>query len=510
MTFGAPKFITAVEYYAPRGIRTGAFLPSATTDRTTGNLYVAYQAVGPGGAARVLFTKSTDAGNTWSTPVAASDNPGTTSVFNPAIATSPDGQTITVSFYSNRDNPGSNTLVDMYLAQSFDGGATWRPNIRVSSASTNAALAPNTGTSSNPAYMLGDYLGVAGTATPDVPAVPVWIDTRTGNPDPFIARVGVSPTLDFTSWEAARLSLAQINNPKLGGQAGDADHDGEDNLSEFRSGTNPLNPLSVFHSARQLNISTRAFVHTDDEVLIGGFIIDGADPKRVILRAIGPSLTASGIAGALQNPTLDLRGPQGFSIAANDDWRNGEAATVEATGLAPADDRESAIVRTLAPGSYTALVRGKQNTTGVALVEAYDLERNGNSRLANVSSRGVAGTDENVIIGGLIIGAGKGVDGMGTARILARAIGPSLAAAGIKDALENPELQLVNANGSTIASNDDWKQTQQFEIEATGVPPTHDREAALIASLPNGAFTAIVRGKSGTRGVALVEAYDLP
>ncbi|MDQ3082523.1 MAG: glycoside hydrolase, partial [Gemmatimonadota bacterium] len=481
-----------------------------TTDRTTGNLYVVYQARGAGNVPRILFTKSTNAGSTWSTPVAASDNPGTTSVFNPAISTSPDGQTITVSFYSNRDNPGSNTLVDMYLAQSFDGGATWRPNIRVSSTSTNAALAPNTGTSANPAYMLGDYLGIAGPESPDVPAVPVWIDTRTGNPDPFIARVGIAPALNFTSWEAARLSLAQINDPQLGRQAGDADRDGEDNLSEFRSHTDPLDPLSIFHSARQLNISTRAPVQTGSGVLIGGFIITGADPKPVIVRAIGPSLTGAGIAGALENPTLDLRGPQGNTIAFNDDWRQGDASAVQATGLAPANNLESAIVRTLAPGSYTAIVRGKQNTTGVALVEAYDLERTGNSRLANISSRGVAGTGENVIIGGIIIGAGKGVNGTGTARILIRGIGPSLFGSGITGALLNPELQLVNSNGSSLAFNDDWKQTQQAEIEATGVPPGDEREAAIIATLPRGAYTAVLRGKDSTTGVALIESYDLP
>ncbi|MBA3272552.1 MAG: exo-alpha-sialidase [Chthoniobacterales bacterium] len=510
VTFGPPKFITSVHRYNPTSIRSGAFLPSATTDRTTGNLYVVYQEFhDPAAGPRVVFTKSTDGGNTWSRPIPASDNPGSTHVFNPAIATSPDGQTLTVSYYTNRDNPTSNTLVDMYLAQSFDGGATWRQNIRVSNTSTNAALAPNTGSSTQPAYMLGDYLGIAGAANVHVPAVPVWVDTRTGNPDPFVARVGIAPAVDFTSWEAARLSLAQINNPALGGQAGDADNDGEDNLSEFRSGTNPLDPLSVFRSARQLNISTRAFVQTGDNVLIGGFIVTGSDSKKVILRALGPSLTSRGVAGAMQDPILTLAGSNGVPIITNDDWRQPDGANIAATGLQPADDRESAIVQTLPPGSYTAVVRGKNNSTGVALVEAYDLNPMSNSRLANISSRGLAATGENVIIGGIIIGAGRGVDGGGSARVVLRGLGPSLAQSGVSNALQNPELQLVDGNGSTVAFNDDWRQTQQAELQATGIPPNDDRESAIVVTLRKGDYTAIVRGKGGTTGVALVESYDL-
>lgn len=511
VTFGAPKFITAVHRYSPTSIRSGSFLPSATTDRTTGNLYVVYQAYhDPVAGPRILFTKSTDGGNTWSNPIPASDNPGSTHVFNPAIATSPDGQTLTVSYYTNRDNPRSNTLVDMYLAQSFDGGATWRQNIRVSSASTNAALAPNTGSADQPAYMLGDYIGIAGPANVHVPAVPVWVDTRTGNPDPFVARVGIAPAVDFTSWEAARLSFAQINNPALGGPGGDADNDGEDNLSEFRSGTNPLDPLSLFRSARQLNISTRAFVQTGDDVLIGGFIVTGSDAKQVILRALGPSLTSRGVAGAMQDPILTLAGSNGVPIATNDNWRQPNGANIAATGLQPADDRESGIVQSLPPGSYTAVVRGKSNTTGVALVEAYDLNPAANSRLANISSRGLAATGENVIIGGIIIGDGRGVDGDGSARIVLRGLGPSLAQAGVSNPLQNPELQVVDGNGATVAFNDDWKQTQQAELQATGIPPSDDRESAVVVTLRKGDYTAVLRGKGGETGVALVESYNLP
>ncbi len=228
VSFGAPVRVASAIESAETGIRSGAFLPSAATDRTTSNIYVVYTTATMAGP-RVMFTKSTNAGASWSAPVPVSDDPAGVGVFNAAIAASPDGQTLTVSFYDRRNNPASTTLVDLYYAQSQDGGATWQPNIRLTSVSSDAALAPLT----SEGYMLGDYLGIAPSTGPDVPAVPIWVDTRTGNPDPFVTRVGIAPVADFRSWQAARLSLAQIDDPQLGGPAGDADHDGEDNQSEF-------------------------------------------------------------------------------------------------------------------------------------------------------------------------------------------------------------------------------------------------------------------------------------
>lgn len=502
-TFGAPKFITAVNLYAERAIRSGGFLPSANADRA-GHLFVVYQAL-DAGRPRILFTKSSNAGDTWTTPVAISDNPAGSGVFNPAVSASPDGQTVTVAFYDHRDNPGSDTLVDMYLTQSFDGGATWQPNIRLTAVSSDAALAPLTGSG----YMLGDYLGVAEPTSRDVPAVPVWIDTRTGNPDPFIARVGIAPSFDFTSWQAGRLSLGQIRNPATGGPAGDADRDKEDNQSEFRSGTDPNDAASVFHTARQLNISTRTRVGAGDEnALIGGFIITGTDPKQVIVRAIGPSLAARGVAGALQNPTLELA-PQNGPHISNDNWKDSEAAAIQVTGIPPTDDRESAIVRTLAPGNYTAIVRGVNNTTGVALVEVYDLTSASPTQLGNLSSRGSVGIGEDVMIGGIIVGGGKGIVGNGSARVVVRGIGPSLARRGISGPLQDPELSLINSNGMSIAGNDNWKATQQAEIQAADLAPEDDREAALAVTLAQGNYTAILRGRNATTGAGLVEIYTL-
>ena len=256
-----------------------------------------------------------------------------------------------------------------------------------------------------------------------------------------------------------------------------------------------------------LNISTRSQVLTGDQVLIGGFIIAGSDPKRVIIRGIGPSL--NGVGAVLQDPMLELH--QGSAtIAMNDDWREHQAE-VEATTLQPTNDLESAIVATLTPGAYTAILKGKNNGTGVGVVEVFDLDQAANSKLANISTRGFVDTGNNVMIGGLIVSGGA--DG-GSARVILRAIGPSLSASGIQGALPDPNLELHDASGTTIASNDNWKtrpdgSSQQGEIEATGIPPTSDLESALVQTLAPGSYTAIVRGTSNMTGIAVVEGYTL-
>jgi hypothetical protein len=497
--------IHGVNFYDHPQIRDGGILPSAAVDRVTGSLYVAYQGR-LNGPSRILFTRSDNAGATWSSPIAVSDNPGHAGVFNAAIASSHDGQTITIVYYSNRDNLNSFTLVDVYLAQSFDGGNTWQPNIRLTSVSTDATLSPLT-----PAgHMLGDYIGVAESTNPNVPAVPVWVDNRTGNPDPFVTRVGIAPQVNFTSWQASRLSLAQINNPQLGGEAGDADRDGEQNAVEFKYGTEPNDPTSIFHTGRQLNISTRARVLTGENILIGGFIVTGNDPKRVIVRAIGPSLVGAGVPGALEDPVLRLQTDNGLVLAENDDWRQTQQSEIEATGIPPADARESALVQTLPPGNYTASVSGKESTTGVALVEVYDLAVSADSKLANISTRSFVNVDTEVMIGGLIVGAGEGEGGAGSARVVLRGIGPSLAQSGVNGALQDPELLLYDANGAIIQTNQNWRDTQQVELQSLNLAPADDREAALIARLRSGNYTAVLQGRDRSTGVALIEAYNVP
>ena len=245
------------------------------------------------------------------------------------------------------------------------------------------------------------------------------------------------------------------------------------------------------------NISTRALVKTGDQVLIGGFIVTGTQPKKVIVRAIGPSLPLTGV---LMNPFLELHDSSGALIVPNDNWRTDQEQEIIATGLAPSNDNESAIVMTLDPGSYTAIVSGVNGGTGIGLVEVYDLDQLVDSRLANISTRGFVETGDNVLIGGFI------VLGNNAATALLRAIGPSLPLAG---SLADPTLELHDSNGTTLTSNDNWRSDQESEILATGLSPNNDSESAIFTTLAPGSYTAIVRGANETTGVALVEAYQL-
>jgi plastocyanin len=258
--------------------------------------------------------------------------------------------------------------------------------------------------------------------------------------------------------------------------------------------------------AQLLNVSTRLDVQTGDKVSIGGIIITPGDAKRVLLRAIGPSLANFGVTDPLPDPILELHAGDGTLITSNDNWKDSpEMMDVEATGLAPSNDLESAIIRTLSPGLYTAVVNGKNGATGVGLVEAYDLDVTATSQLGNLSTRGFVGTGTNVMIGGFILGSG-GAD----ISVLVRAIGPSLTQFGVTEALPDPTLELHDENGVLIQDNDNWKDSQQTEIEATGLQPTNDLESAVLETLAPGAYTAIVAGSGGVTGVALVEVYGLP
>ncbi|MFN2508389.1 MAG: matrixin family metalloprotease [Chthoniobacterales bacterium] len=251
------------------------------------------------------------------------------------------------------------------------------------------------------------------------------------------------------------------------------------------------------------NISTRMKVGVNEEVLIGGFIVKGSQPKKMILRASGPSLAAGGVAGALSNPTLELYDGTGRMIDSNDDWQSGtQVPEIIATGVAPSNPLEAALVATLSPGNYTAIVRGSNGTEGVALVEGYELDAT-STRLANLSTRGRIGTGDEVLIGGLI------VRGAAEKKVLVRAVGPSLAGA-LTGALADPVLEMYNSSGTQIATNDNWgTSAQRDEIIASTVPPSHPLESALVASLAPGSYTAIVRGANGTTGVGLIEVYDL-
>ena len=241
--------------------------------------------------------------------------------------------------------------------------------------------------------------------------------------------------------------------------------------------------------------------------MIGGFIITGSAPKHVLLRAIGPSLTQSGVPNALADPVLELHGPGGFATVTNDNWRDDpvQQAAIIATGIPPTNNLESAIDTTLNPGAYTAVIRGKNNTSGVALVEIYDLSPAVPAKLANISTRALVGTGDNVVIAGFTLGGQSGED-----RIVVRGLGPSLAAMGVSNTLADPTLELRDGNGALLASNNNWQDNgvQMAELMSSGLAPANPLESAIAVTLPPGAYTALVAGLNNGSGVGLVEVYD--
>jgi hypothetical protein len=255
-------------------------------------------------------------------------------------------------------------------------------------------------------------------------------------------------------------------------------------------------------ASQAVNLSTRMKVLTGDNVGIGGFIISGTVPKPVLLRAIGPSLTAFGVPGALADPVLELHGPAGFTTITNDNWRDDpvQQALIMATGIPPTNDFESAIVATLAPGNYTGIVSGKNNTTGVALIEVYDLSPSVLEKLGNISTRAFVGSGDDVVIAGFILGNNTGDD-----TIVILGIGPSLTALGVPNALANPKLELRNNNGALVAANDDWQNGPPLVLAPH---PTSPLESAIEKTLTPGLYTATLSGVNNGTGVGLVEAYD--
>lgn len=418
---------------------------------THNNVYIlaSLQVFGSPNGTDVMFVRSTDAGQTFSAPKRINDDIHATNKWHwfGTFSVAPDGRLDAV--WLDTRNAANNTDSELFYSYSRDAGNTWSANVAVSQSFNPFLGYPNQN-------KMGDYISIVS-------------DLSGGN---------VAYTATFN---------------------------GEENIYYVR-----LAPPSV----KLVNLSTRARVLTGEQVLIAGFIVTGTDPKRVIIRGIGPSLT--GLSGNLSNPTLELH--QGStSLASNDDWKTkpdgtSQQAEIEATTIPPTNDSESAIVMTLNPGTYTATLSGKNGGTGIGVVEVYDLDKAANSRLANISTRGFVDTDDNAMIAGLF--AGEGETGA-RAQVLIRALGPSLAGSGIQAPPQDPTLALHDANGATIATNDNWKindQTQQSQedlIRSSTTAPSNDLEAAIVATLPPGPATAIVRGKNNSTGVGLVEVYNL-
>jgi hypothetical protein len=254
------------------------------------------------------------------------------------------------------------------------------------------------------------------------------------------------------------------------------------------------------------SISTRMNVGTGNNVMIAGFMVWGSQSKTVIVRVLGPTLGSYGVANVLSDPIVELHDSSGATIATNDDWQIGsQTSQISSSGYAPYNSNEPAIIATLAAGAYTAIVHGYNNSTGVALVEVYELDTL-STRLSGISTRGQVGTDENVLIGGLSI------NGSTSKKLIVRALGPCMASSpfSVSGTLSNPTLELHDSSGNLLASNDDWGSgTQAASISASGYQPPNAKESAIIVTLASGNYTAIVRGVNNSTGIALVDAYDL-
>jgi arylsulfate sulfotransferase len=290
----------------------------------------------------------------------------------------------------------------------------------------------------------------------------------------------------------------------------------EDKIFHFRypfgcSGAFNAFPLHLENTSfpavqrRALNLSARGVFGSDQDSLIGGFIVTGINQEKVVFRALGPSLAGAGIPNVVADPAITVYDSQGTAIATNDDWQNDPAASqIAAAGLAPTDPKEAATLQMLDAGAYTFVVDGKDSVNGIGLVEAYDLSPLSNAALANVSARGSIGTDDDVLITGFIVGD------VGSATVIIRALGPSLASSGITDPLADPKLVVYDRNGAAIASNDNWQDdVTATDVQKNGLAPANAAEAATILHLAAGTYTTIVSGADGGTGVGLVEVFNL-
>jgi hypothetical protein len=259
-------------------------------------------------------------------------------------------------------------------------------------------------------------------------------------------------------------------------------------------------------SSQAVNFSTRLHVLTGDQVGIGGFIVTGTGSKHVLIRAIGPSLTRFGIPNPLPDPVLELHGPDAFPTITNNNWRDTQEEQIKASGIPPTNDLESAIDAVLSPGAYTAIIRGNGGTTGIGLIEVYDLDPAAASKLSNISTRGFVGsTPGDAIIAGFVLGNQSSSD-----RIVIRGLGPSLSNFGVPNVLQNPTLELHNSDGTLLFTNNDWQDnpSNAAEVAAAGLAPSNSLESAIAVTLSPGAYTAILAGLGNTSGNGLVEVYD--
>lgn len=499
--------------------------PSAAIDNA-GNLYVVW-AMNNGRTNRysIWFASSHDHGKTFYGPFEVTQGVG--AAVMPWIAAGDDGRAEIVYYATNAAvDPNTVAIGDknvpwnVFFAQSLNAGAR-EPVFTVSQASDhvnhygvicNLGLLCASGTRS-----LLDYFQVA--IGPDGVANIVYADDATAAVHPVFARQNSGP-LALTNPVAAQCVTAPPT-PTPTATATPAPTATASPTATPTATSTPAptatatatptptvapTPQPTPTNVQLLNISGRARVDTGDNVSIAGFIISGERSKRVVVRGIGPSLTSGGapVPGRLQDPFIELRDNAGRLIRSNDSWRSDQPQEIQNTGLAPSDDREAAVVLTLPPDTYTVILRGTNNSTGIGLIEVYDVSASTDSELGNLSVRANVLTNDNVLIDGLILRGGV------PKRVLFRGIGPELNGV-VAGALQNPTMELHGENGALLMSNDDWRDAPNAsDIQATGLAPKDDRESAILVTLPPANYTAIVRGKNNTTGVALNEAYKLP
>jgi hypothetical protein len=278
--------------------------------------------------------------------------------------------------------------------------------------------------------------------------------------------------------------------------------------------------------SKMANVSCRAKTETGDNIVINGFILRAE--TTVVIRGIGPSLAAFGVSGSLADPLLELFNSTGASLKQNDNWKDSQQAEIQATGLAPTNDLESAIIMTLPAGAYTAQLRGVNDGQGVALTEVYELspiadpaaapdQAQDLKRTQNLSSRVIVrGGDQLAILGMIVSGRQPGTSTPAPARrLIFRARGPST---GVPGALADPQLELYDVNGNLLAQNNDWQysdanatvlypQIYRNKIAGSGFQPG-TKESVIIATLPPGAYTLQCRGRDSGQGIAIVEAFE--
>jgi hypothetical protein len=469
----------------PEGLIGQVFLVADRSGTSSNNNVYMLASVQPTGfstGSDVMFVRSTDGGLTFSTPKRVNDDPVNHSKWHwlGTLSVAPNGRIDSV--WLDTRNAANNTDSQLFYSYSTDAGNTWSPNVAVSNAFNPFLGYPNQN-------KMGDYMTIVSDNTGGDVA---YAATFNLEEDIYYVRVapGVAPT-PTPSPTSTPATTTPTPTPTLTPSPTPA--------SATPTPTPTPTPSATGTPAmRAVNLSTRVLVQTGDNAGIGGFIITGANPKHVLFRGIGPSL-APGISDVLANPTLDLRDSNGVRILANDNWRDTQEKEIKATGIAPTDNSEAAIVETLDPGLYSVILRGMGMTSGVGLVEIYDLDQGTNSKLANLSTRGFVGAGDNILIAGFILG------GIGSENVILRGIGPSLASAGVPDPLADPTLELRDSNGTLLIANNDWQDGPPVPPDfAPGSP----LESVILATLPPGLYTALLAGLNDGTGVGLVEVYD--